>query len=650
MGELLQIPAELEKAVEQALGAGVQNVVVDTEATAKDLIRYLRQRNYGRVTFLPLQALRVRTFTQQEKALLRGPGILGCACDLLQFDEAVRPAVLYLLGRTLIVENMDSGIAICKKCTFSFRCVTLLGDIINAGGAMTGGSTTERGLVSRDRLIADAQQAVQRLQAELTQANHALAEAERRQQTLQQQDNEQQKLLYALQSELAVRKERWDATRYQYERAQQRVVQIREEILRVEAMLQSAQESMCAAEANVDEDALKQEIATQSAALSERKAQVSALAETVHAKKLTFASLESETSALEANANMLLREQARMNQDSVRREKEKTRIAAEVQTLDETLCNLRTQARDTDTQLQENQNAASRLETEREGLQAKLRAWAFEREELAVAKAEATERRYRIQAQVERLDAEFENIQNRMWDDYALSYEGASSMRMDMKYADAVREAETIRTRIREMEYVNPASIEEYERVSERHGYLIAQRDDLEKAKSDLEQLISDLTTEMEKQFLDKFACINDYFATIFEQLFQGGHAELVLQDPTNAMECGIEIIAMPPGKTHKMISLLSGGERALTAFAILLAMQKLKATPFCILDEIETALDDLNLRLFADYIKHYADKTQFIVITHRRYTMEAADVLYGIAMEEKGVSKLVGVRMQDVV
>lgn len=647
VGVMVQVPQELEKAIEQALGGSLQNVIVDDSGVAKRLIEYLRVQHYGRVTFLPQQSLRVRTFTQHERAQMQRPGVLGCASELISFSESVRPAITFLLGRTLVVRDLDAGIAVTKSCPFSFRCVTLLGDILQSGGAMTGGSVRERGLVSRERLIA---QAAQKAQQDAQHAQALLGNYSALQQTYQERRAEletRQQALYAHKAEISVLHERLDGTQFALEKAQHQHAQLLTECARIEQMLTSTQAELShsAQIGQQDEAVLRQRIEQQTQSLLSVRERYEALSEQAHEARQTLAVQRSE--------------QAAQAGEQARRERELERLEQRKQTRSEQLCQAQqkreqAQMQNEETQshigqmqqeVADNQSALQTLQAQLKKLQSQSQVIVQEDKKIAEVIAQSVEARYRAQAQLERLDVEFETMQQKLWDDYELSYAQVKPMQKPIAYQETARQVRQIQAEIREMDAVHPGAIEEYQRVRERYEFLTTQRDDLQKAKGDLEALIEELTQQMQKQFLAQFDVINEHFSRIFVALFGGGKASMRLQDPENAMECGIDIIAQPPGKNLQLITLLSGGERALTAIALLFALLEVRATPFCILDEIEAALDEENLRLFADFLKVYAKHTQFIVITHRRPTMEAAETMYGIAMEQKGVSKLVSVR-----
>ena len=649
VGDLLSVPQEYEKAMEQALGGGLQNVVVEREEDAKALISHLRQNRYGRVTFLPVSALRPRTFSDQELRQLTGPGVIGSAVSLVQFDPTVRTAIEYLLGRTIVVRDMDAGIALCRQNRFSFRCVTMEGDILNAAGPITGGSTRETNLISRDRLIEDAKKIVASLQKESEDAKAAAKQQETTAQQAQEDAQQAQKELFALSSDIAVSSERLDATLHHTEQTKQSYEQLLAQKEQALAMVSDLKRELelRGQTVEIDENAVKERIAQLSEQLSSKKKDREAQIEKSSALKMELFSMQSEATALKNDVQRAKKEISRLDQEITAKQNRLESLQQEYQTISLDLEKISQNQSFAQKEMQENRSAIDQLETEREGLLAKVRASSFEREQIQSAISESIERRYKLTSQIERLDADFENLQNRIWTDYEISYQNAQELRVEIKVNAAIQRVNEIREAIRQMEYVNPGAIEEYERMFSRYEFLSTQMQDLSEAKANLEELIADLMEHMKIQFLEQFDIINENFQRIFKKLFGGGQAELVLTDRENAMDCAIDIVAQPPGKKLQLITLLSGGERALTAIAILFALLELKATPFCILDEIETSLDEGNLDLFAAYLAEYSAKTQFIVITHRRQSMEVASAMYGISMQEKGVSKLVSVKFQ---
>lgn len=650
VGTLIQVPLDYEKAIDQALGAGLQNVVVENEQVAKKLIAYLRQKEYGRVTFLPIAALRPRTFSAAEKQRLSGSGVCGCAVDLVHFPEHVRPAMEYLLGRTLIVEDMDAAIEVCRRNSFSFRCVTLQGDMMQSGGAMTGGSVRERGLISRDRLIEQAKERVneakrqaQALQAQYQQEAQAY-------EALRGVVEAQQKRVYALEAEFAAAEQKLDATRFVHQGAKERSAQLETEKNRIQEALAMTEKEIQAGQAaeKVDEEALRAEIQRLTDLLAQARTEREDTAARYQESQLSLASQTTEQAAMQANRERLMREEERLHTQQARVEKGLLHNDEEQRETQAQQAQQKKAQQEIQHTAEENSSALSQLEAQRALLWEEQKEYQAEREQLAIRITALKERQYKAVAQAERLEAEFESMQTRMWNEYELTYAMAKQQSEPVQMQKATQRVNRLHAELRQMTYVNPGAIEEYQRVSERHDFLTAQRADLEKAREDLERMIEELTDQMQKQFIDSFEKINDNFRRIFPLLFGGGQAQLILQDKENALACDIDIMAQPPGKKPRYITLLSGGERALTAIALLFAMLEMRATPFCILDEIEAALDEENLVLFANFMKTYASKTQFLVITHRRPSMEAATALYGIAMEEKGVSKVVSVKFEE--
>ena len=411
-----------------------------------------------------------------------------------------------------------------------------------------------------------------------------------------------------------------------------------------EKEIQAGQES-----GTVDEQALRDEIQRLTEMLAQARTAREDAAARYQEGQLSLASQTTEQAAVRASKERLAREEERLCAQEERVEKG-LRLNAEQEKTTQTQ---QVQAQQTQQKIQreaeENGAALSQLETQREALRKEQKEYQTEREQLALRTAALQERRYKAAAQAERLEAEFESIQTRIWNEYELTYAMAKQQSEPVQLQKATQRANRLHAELRQMTYVNPGAIEEYQRVSERHAFLTAQREDLQKAREDLERMIEELTDQMQKQFIESFDKINENFRRIFPLLFGGGQAQLILEDKENALTCDIDIMAQPPGKKPRYITLLSGGERALTAIALLFAMLEMRATPFCILDEIEAALDEENLVLFANFMKTYASKTQFLVITHRRPSMEAATALYGIAMEEKGVSKVVSVKFEEV-
>jgi len=639
---LMKVPKHLETAVEQVLGGSLQNLVVDTQQTAKRLIEYLRTRQYGRVTFLPQQTLRLNLFSNAEKAQINGTGVLGIASELVEYGNDVHKGIQYLLGRTVIVEDIDAGISLTNRCGFSFRCVTLKGDILQSGGAMTGGSVREFNLVSRERLVVEAQEAFDL-------AILAQKEAENRcagfQQSVDAIDKSQQDLrqqLYQKQAETKLALERLDATEHALLRAKSQVEQLQMEAERIHTMRTDAQREMAVIEQAQpqNEQILRQAIEEDTKKLAEWRSERDTVSNELSRRRSDLAVKRTERRNQEVEIARIHQEirtnrQSLASAESELEGNENAQVAAEAE-----LLRIQAESQKFAAAQEENDRAFAAVQSQHEAQSQKRIELTSSIEGNRSSLMELRERKFRIETQLQRLESDFEHMQERLWESYELTYAQAQSLKTEISLQGAGKEAEELRERLKAMGMINHGAIEEYKRVEERFLYLKTQKEDLGRAQEDLEKLIRELTMQMQKQFLERFEIINEHFSRIFKMLFGGGKAELI-----QAMECNIDIIAQPPGKNLQLITLLSGGERALTAISLLFALLEVHATPFCILDEIEAALDEENLRLFADFLKTYSKNTQFVVITHRRPTMEAASYMYGIAMEEAGVSKTVSVR-----
>ncbi len=647
VAELLRVPKEYETAVEQVLGGSVQNVVVDSQNTAKRLIAYLRNKQYGRVTFLPLQSLRVHQFSATERSQLGGQGVRGIADELIGCEEAARRSIAYLLGRTVIVEDMDAGIVLTKKCAFSFRCVTLKGDIIQSGGAMTGGSVREFSLVSRDRLVQQAQQVLQQAQAAQDTADAKNKQAQADVDMLQTNAERRRTLLYEKQGDLRQKMERLELVSAEKQRIQLSVGQLMQQYERIKAQHADVDREMDQIDGKgmLDDRLLRETIDSHSERLASVRERRDALALDVNNMRAVIAVKRSELKTQETEQARLQQEMERVRFGIGNTEKEIEQNGLSQQETRTELARIQSECEAKQAADDENRRALTAVQAQLEDLYRRRTELSERVKTNREIMTEQRENKFQIETQLERLELDFEYMQSRLWENYELTYANALPLMQSINVQNASRDVKELREQIHSMGDVNLGAVEEYKRVAERFEYLTTQKGDLTRAREDLEELIHDLTSQMQRQFVEQFEIINGHFDRIFKQLFKGGKAELMLVDPRRAMECPIDIIAQPPGKNLQLITLLSGGERALTAIALLFALLEVHATPFCILDEIESSLDDENLRLFAEFLRTYAEDTQFVIITHRRPTMETASHMYGIAMEEAGVSKTVSVK-----
>ena len=658
VASILHAPQRLERALDMVLGGTLQNVVVDRDEDAKAMIEYLKRNRYGRATFLPISSIRGRTLDMGERRVLSMPGCVGLASEMVTYDPIYRGIVENLLGRTVIAEDLNSGIAIQRAGRYQFRLVTLDGDVMHSGGSMTGGSVQSRmtSLLSREREITESAENMKKLTEKLAQAQNQLKKGEEERAALKKEraqlfdDVHQQEIAVTrAEDHLARAREELNGHTGRAARVNEARAQLAEQKAEILSQLDALGQRR---ETTEDEgEALRKKAQALQASLSEKRAALNAQRQEAGDARVALATAKRGFEALKQDLSRLNAQKG----DAARA------LAEAAESLRALACRLKADEEALTTEEGHLELARRGLNGAREDFQradesrlkaqTELKEISESAERLRVATEEFTDRSHRAEMALSRAENDLEQMTARIWEDYQLTYEGAEPFRdPDFKLAESEKRLNTLRAAIRAMGPVNVSAMDEYRETSERYRELSAQRDDLERAKNDLLGIISELTGKMETQFRAQFEQLDVYFRQTFTELFGGGRAELRLEDPKDALNTGIEIVAQPPGKKLQMLSLLSGGERALTAIAILFAMLKLKPTPFCILDEIEAALDDANIDNFAEYLQTYSTKTQFVVVTHRKGTMSRCDALYGVAMEEKGVSKLVSVKLADAV
>lgn len=657
VARLMQVPKELETAIDMVLGGALQNIVTDNEETAKRLIDYLRVNKLGRATFLPMTAVKSKVLNGEERRVLSMPGCLGVASELISFSPEYRGVMENLLGRTVIARDLDSGIPIMRAGRHAFRLVTLAGDVMHSGGSMTGGTAQKSAvsLLGREREIKELRGTLEAERAELAALREKLSQMQLQREESKRLRNESMERVH--QEEIAVVREQervfnakaeLTAAAQQLDRTRQARDQLTESIAEIEQDLERAKTQT--ASESVDREAMDQKTQELQKALQECRESADAQRDLVTKMRLDF-------TRLSYNLDTLRRDRQRRDQESEQLEKALARMRQEeeqrgeqMQKARETLAACEAACGEKEENVRARLSQVDQMEARRQEMAAKQRESVRLSEDIHRAYDEDSLKLHRAELGRDRADTELKAMTDHIFNTYDMTYAMAEEFRAEGKFdlASGEKEAAGLRARIREMGYVNVGAIEEYAQTKARFDDLTAQQQDLTKAESDLQTLITRLLSQMEKQFVSEFEKLGAHFQETFSRLFGGGYAELKLTDPNDALNCGIEIIAQPPGKKLQLLSLLSGGERALTAIAILFAMLKLKPTPFCILDEIEAALDEANIGYFADYLAEYAKSTQFVVVTHRKGTMERCDALYGVAMQEKGVSGMVSVNLQD--
>ena len=646
VSRLIQTDDRYTTAVEIALGAAMQQIVVDSEADAKAAIGFLKRTGSGRATFLPLSAITGRQL--QESGLADCPGFVDVASRLVRCQDIYRGIVDNLLGRVVVAEDMDSAIAMARQYRSRFKIVTLDGQVMNPGGSMTGGSVAkEAGLLSRanelkrlaaeeknltgtkDELahrLAEAQRVVDQAEFELTAAREQLRAGQDEALRLEGEEKQHAVLLQALQDAADGATRERDSLTARLQSDRERAAALRGQLETLRYQLQDVENSL---------DNLSQD-------QSDTARQSEALAAQVTARKTEIAALEAENRTAQENVERLAALQDAMEGDRTQKQTLMETYAADNRRLQGELAQAQGEKEKNAESLRAMQGELAKAQEARAAAEA--RKTKAEREAQEKNKSILTMERACALLEQKKLTTAMEERQvvDKLWDSYGLTPSTAAAEGAQLEsVAAGNRRIGELKRKIAALGTPNLGAIDEYARVSERYAYLADQRDDVLTAKRELESIIRDITTEMTSIFVTEFNKIDLYFQQTFTEMFGGGKGALLLEDPENPLTCGIEIRVQPPGKQLKTITLLSGGEKAFVAIALYFAILKVRPTPFCMLDEIDAALDDRNVERYAGYLRHLCQKTQFIVITHRRGTMEAADVLYGVTMQEQGISKI---------
>ena len=654
VSQLITVKDKYSAAIETALGAAVQNIVVDNETDAKRAMGFLKEHRAGRATFLPITAIKGRVLSEQ--GLDDQYGFVSIASELVSYDSKYSEIIRWLLGRTAVAEDIDSAIAIAKKYSYRFRIVTLDGQVINAGGSMTGGSRVQNaGILSRGNEI-------ERLKGSLA---------------------SMQKELDGMLSDYKLLSEDASAAKAELEGAEGDLLRAKEENIRREGELKLASDKLASVSSGVKElleekETLEKRIESVSSGAEAARSQIDELKETLENKEKELESITGDSKTLQKNREEVaskaaeirlrivsLQKDVEANTDEITRLKNRktghldrlSELDGEIREIEEKNDELRAlterlsadekalKANHGDAQNQINELISQRDELEKQANDLRLheRAKSEERERLSGDIARLEERKIAMRN-------EYDNLTSKLYDEYQLTRREAAALEIEIDdYSLAAKRLAELKSQIRALGSVNVSAIEEYKEVSERYEFLSGQISDVETSRAELNKMIDDLTGKMAEQFREQFNRINSCFGQTFIELFGGGKAELRLEDERDVLGSDIEIKVQPPGKNVQNINLLSGGEKGLSAIALLFAILKVTPAPFCIFDEVEAALDDVNVSRYAQYVRRMTKNTQFILITHRRGTMEEADVLYGVTMQEKGVSKLLELKTAEM-
>ena len=653
VADLLKVDKSYETAIETALGGSIQNIVTDNENTAKDMIAFLKQNKYGRATFLPLTSMKNKKVFNNAAAL-KEPGVIGVASELVTVAAEYEGLANYLLGRTLVVDHIDHGIAIARKYQYTIRMVTIEGESLNPGGSLTGGAfKNNSNLLGRRREIDELHGHVENLKKDLetmqntledyrNKRNHFRDEAARIQEQLQEQYIREN----TIQMNINSMSSKWEELKKGYEL-------LKEEMAKLEKQTEEIRENSSSIQLELETSAaqeheLETQIQTNQELLEAKKKEEGNLSKKLEQYQLETAGLTSRQGFLQENLSRVREEIKNLKAQKSALLSNITEDREEVLKKEEEIQSVKKAVEDAREEALKDEEKMNQALAEKEKMNQEHKAFFSRRDELSARMNLLDKESYRLTNQKEKLEERQEAQVNYMWEEYEMTYSQALIQMPEelMERSEIQKGISDMRMEIRRLGNVNVNAIEEYKELSERHTFMKTQHDDLVTAEETLRGIIEELDTGMRKQFEEKFQQIRQEFDKAFKELFGGGKGTLELDEEQDILEAGIRIISQPPGKKLQNMMQLSGGEKALTAIALLFAIQNLKPSPFCLLDEIEAALDDSNVTRYAQYLHKLTKNTQFIIITHRRGTMTAADRLYGITMQEKGVSTLVSVNL----
>ncbi len=657
VAQLISVDKRFETAIEVSLGGALQNIITEDEYAAKRAIEYLKTNRMGRATFLPKTSVKPRSLEQNVlKDIMKINGFEGIASDKVTCDKEFSGIILNLLARTVVVKDMDSGIQMARRFNYVFRIVTLDGELINAGGSMTGGSVGNRttSIIGRNRVIGEIEKELVEKKAQLKNACSKIKAMELEFDNISAGCTTEQKVLSDFElirlrdeSHVVSILENIERITAKVDLMKQQDLEIEEQIEEVKK--ESEKEDLITKAIEEEIGKLKEIVLSHQTKNKSEQIKRDELLTDINDYRVSVNSIIESKQSVKEQIEMLIQEKSSNTLKLTKREEDQKHNEGKIEELKNEIQGV----------IKNNSN----LTEEKTGRQMKLEGVTGERdvleEELSGMLDKVTEHNSAIitlQENLGRLDtkkvkmeSEMETYQNRLWDEYELTYGNALEIKNEITNMRATQNRiNEIKAEIRELGHVNVAAIEDYSKTKERYEFMKLQHNDLTKSEEKLRRVIQEITSVMKKQFVEQFDIINKNFSIVFKDLFEGGYAEIRLADTENVLESNIDIIVQPPGKRLQNMMLLSGGERAMVAIAIIFAILRMRPAPFYILDEIEASLDDANVFKFAEYLRQYTKEVQFIIITHRKGTMEAADTLYGVTMEEYGISKVVSLQMHE--
>ncbi len=651
LANLISVDKKYETAIEMCLGQALQNIVTDTEEDAKKLVEHLRNNKLGRASFLPVSSIRGKKLDRIIKNSTEG--VIGVASDLVKCDKKYEQIVLNLLGRTLIVENMDTAIQMAKLNSYSFRIVTLEGDIISNTGAITGGSiqTKTVNILGRSREIEDLEKALKEINEKIEKTTKAKDEYTDSASDVIEEVTRLEKELQDIEIEYAAENQKMISMEENIEKLELRREKIKKEIeelgkQKIDNRTEKEEKEERINYLTSETQKLSEIVEEFAANNKENQKYIDDLNFDITNLKISVSSFDESGSSIDELIERINQDIENSKTSIENKEKNIQDVLTENENLEQKIKELEEEIQKIKSEVENSSTLIENLKNDRLEKSEKLKNAEKEiNDEFSVIE-DIKGQIVKLDVRKTKLEQDLEQVVNNLWIEYELTPNNAVEYQKPQNVQKAARDVNSIRTKIKELGSINVDSIEEYKKTKERYDFMCEQRLDLENTAAKLRNIISDMTKTMKEQFVEKFELINKNFNEVFVELFGGGKAEIKLEDENNVLECGIDIHVQPTGKKLQNMMLLSGGEKAFTAIALLFAILKINPAPFCVLDEIEAALDDVNVYRFAEYLKKFSKETQFLVITHRKGTMEAANTVYGVTMEENGVSKLLSMKL----
>ena len=651
LANVIEVPKEYETAIEMCLGISLQNIVTETEEDAKKLVEHLRKNNLGRASFLPISSVKGKKL---DKVKGKDNGFIGIASDLVKYSKKYEQIILNLLGRTVVVDNMNTAIKLAKNNSYSFRIITLEGDLINPSGAITGGSVSKKtvNILGRGREIEGLEKQIKKEKEKVEKLKLEKEEYENSIEDILELAQNLEKQLQEIEIEYATKKQKLELIEENIQKIENRLNKVKQEGQEIEVNKKNL--------VTKKQEYIKQ-IDTLTCQIEELNKIITEFAELnkddqkyIDDLNFDITNLKISVSSFDESESSIQEIEERINLDIENTKKSienKTNQISEIKEsnkeLEETIEQTKQKIEKIKQDVKQSGNKIEELKGQRIEKNKKL-----ENQEVEItAKFSVIEdlksQIVKIDVKKTKLEDDINGIINKMWEEYELTPNNVVDYKKPDNVALTQKKVNNLRADIRELGSVNIDSIEEYKTLKQRYDFMSEQRCDLEETMAKLRKIISEMTVIMKEQFKKQFEIINKNFGEVFKELFGGGNATLTLADEDNILECGIDITVQPPGKKLQNMMLLSGGEKAFTAIALLFAILKINPAPFCVLDEIEAALDDVNVFRYAEYLKKFSKNTQFLVITHRKGSMEAADTVYGVTMEESGISKLLSMKLK---